>query len=786
MGGVAIGIQANPEISALVVGAVRIAIDLALNCTTFFSRLTDMICKFEDYLGPLVEYARAADIKLVEKTAVNAYENVLDFGWKARRVFVHANGDQRRWTSLRAFMRQHWETFESEFVSIKEDMQHHLDVLLHSVQALHFDTFRKTEQERRREEERKEKSAFLSWVSSIDFEKAHQDTYAKKHEQTCDWLINEPKYRQWFRSSISSLLWCYGKPGIGKSVLASNVLENITAECGLQKDTAVCFAYYNYQHTQLGDVSQIIAALIKQLCRERDSVPPGLLKLKHDALHPSSVGTQERFLSLIEDLSEVFVVFDALDECPEQERKDIISFITNIVTTRVPCCVKVFVTSRREMDIAKAFEDKHIPTVQIRAENVTADIQTFARNQVEKLRKGEHGKTLYVTSDELKEKIVHTLARKADGMFLWVNLQLDSLCQISKSQKAQLVEDALTTLPQGLEGTYVRILERIEGQPPYMRGLALNCLAWMIYARKPLNTKELQDALATNANCRSRQDIQPDHPKVILEACGNLLEEVNSAIRPIHYTVQEFLTTPAQGLSQDSIRRWLLDSNSMHIRLSLLCLNYIHLAAFNGPARDWVDLYLRIEDYQFAGYASQNFDYHISHCDEVSHDIMQQLEDLFRQNSQRLAAILQIKALRDEFNVESVRQHFDPMSFPVSASTIIYGTRLYDLPILRQQWAGQTPPKYALHLASSAGLASAVIRLVEAGCDVNERDGRYATPLFYACSEAHLRIVQSLLKSGAEVNAQGGLYGNALQAASAGGHEQIVKLLLDTGADVNA
>lgn len=57
----------------------------------------------------------------------------------------------------------------------------------------------------------KEREAFLAWMSSIDFEKTHQDTFAKKHQQTCDWLIKEPKYQQWLTSPASSLLWCYGK-----------------------------------------------------------------------------------------------------------------------------------------------------------------------------------------------------------------------------------------------------------------------------------------------------------------------------------------------------------------------------------------------------------------------------------------------------------------------------------------------------------------------------------------------------------------------------------------------
>lgn len=135
-----------------------------------------------------------------------------------------------------------------------------------------------------------------------------------------------------------------------------------------------------------------------------------------DARSPSLIGSRDCFLSLAESFSEVFVVFDALDECPEKKRHDILGFITEVVTASVPCRVKVFATSRREMDIAKAFEDRHVPTVQILAENVAADIETFARSKVEKLRVGEYGKTLYVTSDDLVWRIVEVLVKKADGM----------------------------------------------------------------------------------------------------------------------------------------------------------------------------------------------------------------------------------------------------------------------------------------------------------------------------------------------------------------------------------
>jgi hypothetical protein len=204
MGGVAIGIQADPAISAPVVGAVRVAIDLGLHFTKFFPRLTDMVCELEDYLGPLAEHARAADVELVESAVVSVYVNILDFSWKARCVFVDTYGERRKWTSFRAFMRHHWDTFEDEFVSIKEDMQHHLYVLQHAIQATHFSAFRSAEQ-------RKERSEFLKWVSDIDFEEVHQSIYARKHKDTGDWLIRELKFQEWMQSPRSSLLWCNGK-----------------------------------------------------------------------------------------------------------------------------------------------------------------------------------------------------------------------------------------------------------------------------------------------------------------------------------------------------------------------------------------------------------------------------------------------------------------------------------------------------------------------------------------------------------------------------------------------
>jgi ankyrin repeat domain-containing protein 50 len=56
-----------------------------------------------------------------------------------------------------------------------------------------------------------ERESFLNWISSIPFEQTHEDIYAKKHRGTGDWLLQTIQFREWFESTGSTLLWCYGK-----------------------------------------------------------------------------------------------------------------------------------------------------------------------------------------------------------------------------------------------------------------------------------------------------------------------------------------------------------------------------------------------------------------------------------------------------------------------------------------------------------------------------------------------------------------------------------------------
>lgn len=192
-------------------------------------------------------------------------------------------------------------------------------------------------------------------------------------------------------------------------------MEHITTKFALHDDVGISFSYYNYREPELRDPSIVVGALIKQLCQKKDCIPSELLRLRHDSHSNLTASNPDSFISLAKPFREVFIVLDALDECPECERHRIISFIDKVVAELQ--CAKIFITSRREADIVEAFEGK-TSTVQVEAKNVAADIALYVRDEVAKakLPGGWNGKRLYLTSDKLQGKIIDTLVSKADGM----------------------------------------------------------------------------------------------------------------------------------------------------------------------------------------------------------------------------------------------------------------------------------------------------------------------------------------------------------------------------------
>ena len=84
--------------------------------------------------------------------------------------------------------------------------------------------------------------------------------------------------------------------------------------------------------------------------------------------------------------------------------------------------------------------------------------------------------------------------------------------------------------------------------------------------------------------------------------------------------------------------------------------------------------------------------------------------------------------------------------------------------------------------AIEVGSIKAVKQHLTAGADMNAKDKRGSTPMFYAASGGHKEIVELLIAKGADVNAKNRFGTTPLRMPSS---KEIAELLIDNGADVN-
>ena len=140
----------------------------------------------------------------------------------------------------------------------------------------------------------------------------------------------------------------------------------------------------------------------------------------HNDRQPGLEDLQDIFLATIHQIDSVFLVLDALDECTEAQRADLCDFFARVMESSNGTDnygrVKLFVTSRKEPDIERAFLRRSFPTIEVEAKKVDSDIMLYVTAQVEqRLRDG----SLTLSDIMLKDKILTTLTSNANGMYVF-------------------------------------------------------------------------------------------------------------------------------------------------------------------------------------------------------------------------------------------------------------------------------------------------------------------------------------------------------------------------------
>ncbi|KAF9780340.1 hypothetical protein IL306_000625 [Fusarium sp. DS 682] len=592
-----------------------------------------------------------------------------------------------------------------------------------------------------------ERQVILDWLTAIDYAPQQNDFINRRQSGTGQWLLDSAEYRAWLNAK-GKTLFCPGIPGAGKTILTSIVVGDLGTRFSKDPTVGLAYIYCNFQRQNEQKVESLLANLLKQVAERQFSPPESLKALydqhKHERTHPSFDEVSSTFQSVVAIHARVFVVVDAVDECQASDRCRA-KFLSELFNIQARYGINLLVTSRFIPEIVDRFRDA--VTLEIRANN--EDVERYIEGHWEQLP------SFVQRNRPIQEEIKAGISNAVDGMFLLAEIYLGLLddkvtprairkaVQGFQKQGPASSEDTDAKV-QVLAHAYRQAMERINGQKPGRKKLAMDVLAWITCAKRPLTTVELQHALAVEAGEAGIDEENIPHIEEIVSVCSGLVtvDRESDIIRLVHYTTQEYFERAQE--------EWFPDAD---LDITTTCATYLSFNTFSsGFCQTDDEFEERLRSNPLYDYAAHNWGAHacqLPGCDQVVVDF-----------------------LTDTTKTEAAGQ------------ALMAAERSW-----RRHYSQYVPKQITgLHLAACLGLNEAVCRLIRHWRNVEPKDSYERTPLSWAAQNGHEAVVQLLIAMGEiEVNAKD-LYGRTpLSWAARNGHEAVVKLLVATGkADINA
>ncbi|KAI8946308.1 ankyrin [Xylaria longipes] len=327
---------------------------------------------------------------------------------------------------------------------------------------------------------------------SFDGIDARYMTLKSAQRKTCQWLLKHQSLKSWAEPSQMDthhgFLWIKGKPGTGKSISMKYLCQNAMRS---KNGSIVLKFFFNargtqYEHSTEGMYRSLLWQLIAAL---RDSGITSdtlvqFLSLEDAAVWPIEA-LKEAFSSILAQINhrELYCFVDALDECPEDEIRDMIYFFEEIgercvlSASNVRVCFSSrhypHITIRRGLQLVLEDEDAH-----------SNDIRLYIQSK------------LRINHNRLRQKIEDEIFEKSSRIFLWAALVVDILNKENDKGGNINVQKRLRQIPRGLHDLFQDILTRDNENIEEM----ILCIQWILFAKRPLRPEELYFAIQCGSN----------------------------------------------------------------------------------------------------------------------------------------------------------------------------------------------------------------------------------------------------------------------------------------------
>ncbi|KAH9081537.1 hypothetical protein EDB83DRAFT_2547462 [Lactarius deliciosus] len=668
------------------------------------------------------------------------------------------------------------------------------------------------------------------WQSPPDPSINHNIACHRHHEGTAEWFFRGGIFEKW--KVTGSLLWVHGKPGSGKSILCSAIIEDITTlyEAGL---ASMAYFYFDFRDVDKQSRRNLLPSLLVQLAARSGPRCDILFRLyeAHDngARQPNEKALTQclKEMLTLSDQGPVYIILVALDECPNTSEfpstcRQVLDLVKELVDLQLPT-LDICATSRPEVDIRDVIEPLAFHPVSLHDESgQKEDIATYIRSVVY----SDSGAAMSRWRVEEKELAIETLSDKADGMFRWVYCQLEVLQNCLRPS----IRQKLGELPKTLDETYERILREIGKADGDLARRILQCLS---VASRPLCIEELSEVLALNFTAAKgipefdEHWQSQDRQQALMITCSSLITIVKQdryqVVQFSHFSVKEFLTSDRLATPVRTISSFHILPQPAHAILAQACLAV--LLRLDGSVSE---KHIR-SSFPLADYAAQHWVDH-AQFEKVSSRIEDGMRRLFDQSSPFFSAWLEMHdidhtwhkpkpdplyyaslcgfhdlaehliASQQDVNARGGRHHS-----PLAAA--LRNRHWHVAEILRQHGADIELASFNNRTLLVDGLFDAVHWLLEHGAKVNlqqndcstsslEVDGtlpRYSgianchgdSPLHLASAHDHFKIMKLLIQHGADVTVRDNSNSTPLHLASFKGGVESVQLLIQHKADVN-
>ena len=576
-------------------------------------------------------------------------------------------------------------------------------------------------------------------------------------EETCQWVLQHENFKSWKESNSSGLLWVSADPGCGKSVLSRSLVDEDIKSTGT---CTTCYFFFKDDNDIQKNAATALSAVLHQLFSQK----PILIEYAMSDYAADGDKLPQLFHKLWDILikaaadpnaGSVVCVLDALDECREVGRYQIIDAVTTFYKHAKPqkssSQLKFLITSRPYIDMERRFTTliSAFPTSRLQGEEETEAISREI-DIVIKWKASELARELKLDNSEqstLKDELLSMTHRT----YLWLKLIVEVIRDEIGITKKKLMR-IIGTLPATVDQAYEAILIKIK-DPIRARKL----LHIIVAATRPLTLKELNIALAIEDHhqCYDDLDLENDAQlkSSVRNLCGLFVTVVDQKVYLIHQTAKEFLIAKTAALTG----QWKhsLSSVESDYCIATACIIYLN---FTSSDDDPIP-----SDKAKSDAAKRHGFFAYAACFWAKH---------FRQAQSKATAELSEAVLQICDTQRQQFQNWFSKYWLVTNGRFIRGPNFTSSLIVESYFGHEKIVK---------------LLLTTRDVDTDSKDRYGQTSLSWAARKGHKDVVKLLLATGdVDVNSKDNKYGQTpLSLAAENGHEDVVKLLLATG-DVNA